>query len=83
MVRIYAIILNSDRVIGKLLHEDLPIPCGAPGPWAHSWAQTPADRCNQTGPDANGPVVFLRKDGQKQPGATRCRSPSQNVKPAL
>ena len=43
MVRIYAIILNSDRLIGKLLDEDIPIPFpilfGAPGPWAQSWGE--------------------------------------------
>ena len=45
--------------------------------WAHSWAQRPADRRNQTLPDAKGPVVFLGKDGQIQPDATRRRTPGQ------
>jgi hypothetical protein len=43
--------------------------------WAHPWAHTLADRHNQTGSDATGPSVLLKKRSQIEPDATRRKKP--------
>ena len=56
-------------------------PIDTTGPWAHSWAQTPAAKRNQTQSDAERPVVLLKKSGQTQPHAAIRRSVARTRKP--
>ena len=47
------------------------------------WAHKPADRRNQTGSDAKGPVVFLSDNGQMKPDAATRRRLVRTPKPGV
>jgi len=51
--------------------------------WAHSWAHMPAARRNQTGSDAKGQLVFLKKNGQIEPDATTRKRVVRTPKPGV